>query len=256
MEKSQLLFLLGGADLEMQTIRETLQTEGIPYVDHHLRWDNALLSSYQKVLQLVGTGCTVYGVELQEDILPPTNYRTIDHHNQLSSMPTALEQVMDLLHIPMNRYTQLVAANDRAYIPGMMAIGATIEEIEYIRLVDRRTQGVTKEDEHLAEKAISEHLEKVGNLTIVYAKSSHFSPICDRLFPFHKLVVYSDYEWVYYGKDMESVRSLFAEESILGNLFYGGGKDGYVGVKQHIYQKAEIEEMVSRIIKKETDELL
>ena len=256
MYKDKLFFLLGGADLEMLTIREILLKNGIPFADHQLQWNNAVLSSYQKELQQLDDSWVIYGVELQDDILTPTNYRVIDHHNQLSSMPSALEQVIDILHIPMDRYMQLVAINDKAYIPGMQAMGATAEEIESIRLADRKAQGVTEEDEHLAEMAISEHLEKVGNLTIVYSETSRFSPICDRLFPFHQLVVYTDHEWMYYGKDAESVRSLFADESSLGNLFYGGGKDGYIGIKQHIYGKEVIKEMVDRIIKSKTDELL
>ena len=40
------LFLLGGHDLEMLTIRDVLDTYGCVYVDHQLQWDNAKLSSY------------------------------------------------------------------------------------------------------------------------------------------------------------------------------------------------------------------
>lgn len=242
----QLFFLLGGADLEMQTIREILLREGIPFADRHLRWENALLSSYQKELQEGKEGYTIYGIELREDILPPACYRSIDHHNGLSSLPCALEQVMEILRLPMNRYEQLVSANDKDYIPGMLALGASSEEISAIRLADRKAQGVTDEEEYLAEEAIADR-ETVGDLIIVHALSSCFSPICDRLFPYHKLLVYTDSEWMYYGEESAKVRELFSDELAEGNLFYGGGEQGYVGVKQDVYDKNEIIKMVNRI---------
>ena len=243
----QLFFLLGGADLEMQTIRDVLVRQDIPFVDHHLRWDNALLSSYQKELKEIKEGQTIYGIELREDILPPACYRAIDHHNGLSSFPCALEQVMGILQLPMNRYEQLVSANDKAYIPGMLALGATSEEIATIRLADRKAQGVTEEEEHLAERAIADNKEFVNGLIIVHALSSRFSPICDRLFPYHKLLVYTDSEWMYYGEESTKVRELFSNELAEGNLFYGGGEQGYVGIKQNVYDKNEILEMVDQI---------
>lgn len=241
------LFLLGGADLEMQTIHDVLSREGIPFVDHNLRWDNAFLSSYKMELQSVMDGLMVYGIELREDIMPPDYYRAIDHHNELSASPCALEQVMDLLHLPMNRYENLVAANDKAYIPGMLALNASNEEIASIRRADRKAQGVTEKEEMLAEKAIACHLEMKDDLILVYALCSRFSPICDRLFPYDKLLIYTDSEWMYYGEGCGRVRELFAVESSLGNLFYGGGEKGYVGVKQNVYSKDEILEMINRI---------
>lgn len=243
----KLLFLLGGADLEMQTIRDVLHREGIPFVDHNLRWDNALLSSYKSELQSVKEGQVVYGIELCEDIMPPDCYRAIDHHNELNALPCALEQVMDILHLPMNRYEKLVAANDKAYIAGMLALNASDEEIASIRRADRKAQGVMDEEERLAEKAIECNLETKDDLILVRALCSRFSPICDRLFPYHKLLVYTDTEWMYYGEGCGRVRELFAVESSLGNLFYGGGEQGYVGVKQNVYNKDEIFEMINRI---------
>lgn len=155
MMKEDLIFLLGGADLEMHTIRDVLSREGITFFDHHLRWDNALLSSYKLELQTVKDGQIVFGIELREDIMPPECYRAIDHHNELSASPCALEQVMKIFQQPMNRYEQLVAANDKSYIPGMLELDASEEEIESIRRADRKAQGVTDEEEHLAEKAIA-----------------------------------------------------------------------------------------------------
>lgn len=250
MKKDKLFFLLGGADLEMQTIREILLENGISFADHQLQWNNAVLSSYRKELEQLGDSRMIYGVELQEDILPPANYLAIDHHNQLSSMPSALEQVTDLLHIPMNRYIQLVAINDKAYIPGMMSLGATAEEIESIRLADRKAQGVTDEEERLAQKAIAENKEDVNGLLVVRTYNTKFSPICDRLFPYRELLVYTDHEWVYYGEGAEQVRMMFSEEYASGNLYYGGGEHGYVGVKKNTYSSSGIYDMVCKIKKR------
>lgn len=246
-QKENVLFLLGGADLEMRTIREVLIRENIPFVDHHLRWDNALLSSYQKELQENKDRQTIYGIELREDIFPPTSYHAIDHHNQLFSLPSALEQVMEILQLPMSRYEHLVAANDKAYIPGMLELNASKEEINSIRSADRKAQGVTDEEERLAEKSISYNLEMSDDLIIVYALSSRFSPICDRLFPYSKLLIYTDSEWMYYGEDSSQVREMFSDELASGNMFYGGGEQGYVGIKQNAYNKDEIFEMINRI---------
>lgn len=247
MMKEDLIFLLGGADLEMHTIRDVLSREGITFFDHHLRWDNALLSSYKLELQTVKDGQIVFGIELREDIVPPECYRAIDHHNELSASPCALEQVMKILQQPMTRYEQLVAANDKAYIPGMLELDASEEEITFIRRADRKAQGVTDEEERLAEKSIESNLEIKDDLIIVQALCSRFSPICDRLFPYHKLLIYTDSEWMYYGDGCCSVRDLFADELLSGNLFYGGGEQGYVGVKQNVYKKDNIIEMINRI---------
>lgn len=247
MMKEDLIFLLGGADLEMHTIRDVLSREGITFFDHYLRWDNALLSSYKLELQTVKDGQIVFGIELREDIIPPECYRAIDHHNELSASPCALEQVMKILQQPMNRYEQLVAANDKSYIPGMLELDASEEEIISIRRADRKAQGVTDEEERSAEKAIESNLEIKDDLIIVQALCSRFSPICDRLFPYHKLLIYTDSEWMYYGDGCCSVRDLFADELLSGNLFYGGGEQGYVGVKQNVYKKDNIIEMINRI---------
>ena len=115
------LFLLGGHDLEMLTIRDVLDAHGCKYADHRLRWDNARLSSYrEEIARFVkenAQGC-IYGIELENDLATsPECYRSIDHHNEQSKAPSALEQVLSLLDIPMSREYGLIAANDKRYIP-------------------------------------------------------------------------------------------------------------------------------------------
>ena len=245
------LFLLGGHDLEMLTIRGILDIHGYVYADHHLQWNNARLSSYWEEIKRFESeaepGC-IYGIELEND-LPrvPEFYRSIDHHNNQSSSPSALEQVLSLLGIPTNREYRLIAANDKAYIPGMQAFGATEEEVRRIRFADRCAQGITEKDEILAEKSIAENLKRVGDLVVVKALVSRFSPICDRLYPYRSLLVYTATEWTFYGERARQILNLFIDEYCKGKIFYGGGPEGYVGSKESIYTEQEICEMIKKI---------
>lgn len=243
------LFLLGGHDLEMQTIAEILKEKGLLFSDFSLSWNNAHLSQYRKELEQYGNNpsWTIYGIELQEDITAPDNYIRIDHHNDYSQHLSALEQITNLLNMPLNRYMQLVATNDKTYIPGMIEAGATPDEIKDIRKADRKAQGITEEEERLAEKAIKESCSTVGKLIIVHALSSRFSPICDRLFPFHSLLVHTDYEWMFYGKGADCVSLLFEKEIKAGRIFYGGGSNGYVGTVEKAYNTAVLQKMVEQI---------
>lgn len=242
------LFLLGGYDLEMLTIRALLESQGIAFADHQLSWHNARVSSYrQEMDEACGKDWTIWGIELQEDMVVPPLYRSINHHNELASLPSALEQILDILHLPMDRHLQLVAANDKAYIPGMLQLGATAEEVNAIRTADRKAQGVTEQDELSAEKAIAENCRLVGDLWIVHALNPRFSPICDRLFPYRRLLIYTDGQWMYYGEGMMQVCKLFEDELKLGKLFYGGGRNGYVGTIEDVYSKEELMKMIYKI---------
>lgn len=246
----KMLFLLGGHDLEMCVVKDMLLEAGIVCFDASLQWNNAYVSAYRKELEQYGTGdseWTIYGVELQEDISLPYNYKAIDHHNLKTDLPSALEQVAGLLGAPMNRRMRLIAANDKGYIPGMQALQASDAEIAEIRRADRACQGVTEEDELLAEKAIKENMQMEGDLIIVQALSRKFSPVCDRLFPYDRLLVYTDEEWVYYGKQAGRLRGFFHAEILGGRLFYGGGTDGYIGSKARAYTGMEIRQHIEKI---------
>lgn len=246
---SQRIFLLGGYDLEMLTIKQLLEEKNAGVViDKHLRWDNAKLSAYQDDMRQYAN-YHIYGIELQEDITPPINYHRVDHHNDWDDKPSVLEQVAQLVDIQLNRYQQLVAANDKGYIQAMQQLSATVDEIADIRKRDRVAQGITAEEEMLGEKSISENLGRRGSLTIVKSLISHFSPICDRLYPYQRLLVYNDFEWMYYGEGKENLIWRFANEIAQKKVFYGGGKNGYVGSVSHAFNKAEIEKIVEQIIK-------
>ena len=245
-DKNRFIFLLGGADLEMHTIRQLLDKNGYRYYDKHLRWDNACLSAYRKEIEdYTEDDIPLWvGIELQEDMTPPTRYICIDHHNSNAHKPSSLEQLAELLEIPLSRQEQLIAANDRAYIPGMKALQASDAEIAGIRQADRACQGVTEEEEKLA---IREHIQVCDNLIVVRALCHRFSPICDRLFPYERLLIYTDEEWMYYGKQAERLVKNFQSDIQHGGIFYGGGPDGYIGCKRKVYTSREIQQHVELI---------
>lgn len=244
------IFLLGGHDLEMDTIRAVLEKRKIPYADAGLKWSDARLSHYADELERYGDSSlwTIYGIELAEDVTAPGNYVRIDHHNMNRPVPSSLEQVAEILDEPMSRYMCLVAANDAAYIPGLQAEGATAGEIESVRRADRQAQGVSYADERLAEKVIAENLQKEGTMLIIYAaKILHFSPICDRLYPYDRLLIYTDSEAVYYGAGIPLLAEYYRPFVRAGRMYYGGGENGYFGIAAGAFTKNEIKELVGQI---------
>lgn len=66
-------------------------------------------------------------VELALDIELPETAIVVDHHNEMSSRPASILQVLALLGMDATRWQQLVAANDCGYIPAMLSMGATPE---------------------------------------------------------------------------------------------------------------------------------
>lgn len=241
------LFLLGGYDLEMITIKQMLEErEDCIVADKHLCWDNALLSAYQEEMSKYAD-CLIYSIELREDITAPENYISIDHHNSKSGQLSSLEQVAAILDVELNRYQKLVAANDKGYIPAMKVLGASKEEIEEIRRKDREAQGVTEEDELLAEQSIKNYLDRHKAICIVYSKTPKFSAICDRLFPYQRLLIYTDSEWTFYGEGNSSLVEEFIADIELGRIYHGGGSAGYIGAAKGAFPPCKIKEFVTLI---------
>lgn len=253
MNNSLKLFLLGGYDLEMLTIKHILEGRNDCFViDKHLQWDNALLSAYRDFF-LIYKDMDIYGIELVENVPIPAHYHRIDHHNDKCSNPSSLEQVASLLNISLNREQQLVAANDKGYIPAMLELHATNDEISSIRYRDRAAQGIAEEDEKKAELSIEKHLMRFGDLIVVKSLTSHFSPICDRLFPYERLLIFTDAEWMFYGKGKDVLVNQFASEIEKKKIYHGGGERGYIGSVQFAYSKNDIISFVKQIIKEYGD---
>ncbi|WP_299231184.1 hypothetical protein [uncultured Bacteroides sp.] len=250
-DKPNTLFLLGGYDLEMCTIKDILEQKACNYADKHLKWNNASLSNYKneiKIFQKCNPNGIIYGIELKNDLLLSNEkYIEIDHHNDKSNNPSALEQIMTLLDVQTTRYYSLVSANDKSYIPGMKKIGATESEIKIIRQSDRKAQGITDEDEILAEKAINDNQRKTNGTIIIKAYNNKFSPICDRLYPYDSLLIYTKNEWMYYGYKSKHIKEYYNEEYQKGKLFFGGGDNGYIGCIKNIYEEQEINQFINTI---------
>lgn len=247
---SKRIFLLGGNDLEMTTIKNLLVNAGEQFETHDLRWDNAKLSSYEKTLEEYGDSpdYQIYGIELNEDIPHPDNYVRIDHHNDFANKPSSLEQVATLLGLAMDRHMQLVAANDSRYIPGMIKLGASREEIDDIRRADRAAQGVSEgDDERLAEESLKSCKGDASNLYVVKSLTSKFSTICDRMYPYRRLLIYNDDVAEFYGEGVNDLTSLFKSELDAKKMYHGGGDSGYLGTVSGAYSKEEISGIVDKI---------
>jgi len=221
------VFLLGGHDLEMLEISKMLSSKGIRFYDENLKWDNAHLSKYSN--RLNDTDFFV-GIELITDIKTPTHYLLIDHHNENAEKPSAIKQVAELFDITLTHYQLLVAANDKGYIPALEAMGATKDEIEYIRKRDRKAQGVTNEDELLGEKSIIENLTIKNGITVVKSLTSKFSTITDRLYTCNKLLIYTDDELNYFGEGISSLTLAYDNLIKQQKAYSGGGEKGFFGL--------------------------
>ena len=264
------VFLLGGADLEMRTIKELLMNTTHIVVDKGLKWNNATLGSYVEELESYSSeSYDIYGVELQEDVIPcPDNYIRLDHHNELQKFPSALEQVADIIGHELSFHEKLIAANDKGFYPAMedlldkhypqMSEHEKMNVMQEIRRKDREAQGVCKKDEDYAEHIYRDKkFERIGFFIFVEVQADvAFSPIVDRFWPYDRLVVYnlavSNTELCYYGKDAAKVLDLvvgkFKDVSNGTMQFYsGGGENGYWGIKKNLLDSKFVGEIVNYI---------
>lgn len=201
-EKSNMVVMLGGADAEMAEIRRVLEEKGVAFFDKGLGWGAAASAYSDEIAQAVSEGKTVITVELTRDINLPEGVIEVDHHGDRSSEPASLLQVLDLLGLEPSRQQSLIAANDSGFIPAMLALGATQEEVAEVRLLDRKAQGITPEQELEAERAISV-AETINGVTVVRMAHSKCATVTDRLFDPNKpqclLILSGDGESNFYG---------------------------------------------------------
>ena len=200
-QKKKKVFLLGGGDLEMKTIKDILKkSSDYVMVDKDLKWDDALLSKYEdELVQYSSDDYKIYGIELRADITVPKNYIRIDHHNDLQNMPSALEQIGKIIQHELTDEEKLIVANDKGYYPGMKEyLDKTYPEMTEedkkcmmyeIRKRDRAAQGVTEEQEEKA-KEFYMYSENTDFATFVQVnKDIPFSPIADALWSYERLVI-------------------------------------------------------------------
>lgn len=245
-------FFLGGHDLEMLTISELLLAHVPDYFnDKGLSW-GAKASDYRSEIECaLQSGKTPVLVELTDDLHLAEKVLVVDHHGPLAGTdkPTSLHQVFSLLGLPKNlwtRHLELVAANDRGHINGMLETGATREEIIAIRAADRTAQGITEEEEQQAKAALNGLRRLSGEkLTIVDLPHTRTAVIADRLAPelggpgYENLLVISPEEVNFFGAG-NIIRKLDKEYP---GGWYGGslpergfwGHDGTIqGIEQFI----------------------
>lgn len=250
-QKKKRIFLLGGHDLEMMTIKSILENKGIHVYDKGLAWNNACLSAYKaEIEEYNGDDCIIYGVELTNDLgdAATKNYCVIDHHNELQNLPSSLEQVAEIIGHELTDKEQLIAANDKGYYPAMKEIidikssYSSMTEVrkktlmDMIRKEDRKAQGVTEDEENKAQKV---NADTYDDLKLVITDLEHFSPVTDRLWPYEKLLVCrlvkGNAELCYYGKDSQEaykrVCEAFFQEDADKSTYSGGGENGYWGTK-------------------------
>jgi hypothetical protein len=193
--QKNLVFFLGGHDLEMITIREVLERYAPDRVhDRKLGW-GAKASAYRDEIEAaIKEGQTPVLIELEDD-LGLTAYRdgravvVVDHHGPAAGKDqrTSLEQVFELAGLPAEDWTHwfaLIAANDRGHVKAMQAIGASVEEMRQVREADRRAQGVTAEQEAEGRRA-AEAAETFlgGRLTVVRLAHNRTASVTDALDP-------------------------------------------------------------------------
>jgi hypothetical protein len=158
--------------------------------------------------------------------------RDLDHHlydNADRRHPlSSLEQVAELLGLHLDRHQQLVAANDRGYIPAMQRLGANAAEISDVRAQDRRYQGLTEEDEAQAEQDLRS-AEWRANRVLVRCAKRPTSAHSDTLFgKADEILLVSTDEWDYYGPRHQELAAMHFPEH-----FWSGGSEegGYFGIK-------------------------
>ena len=90
---------------------------------------------------------------LQVDIIDHHFYHWIDRSHELSS----LEQLCAKINWQLSDFDLHVAVNDRAWIPGLLALGLTTEQVSTVRAFDLQAQG------HLPAKIVA-HTEAARHL--------------------------------------------------------------------------------------------
>lgn len=184
----------------------------------------------------------IFGVELQGKA-PNILCKNIDHHtyenDDRTNKLSCLQQVLKLINREESQFDKLISANDIGYIPAMEALNATVEEIQKIRALDRKAQGVTQQQEQQATKAI-ENLEKYDDLTIIRSIHSKCSVYTDKLYSQYKnlLILSEDGESNFYG-ETKIVEKLF--ESFQG--WKGGNLENGYGFWGGYADQLEIEKM-------------
>ncbi len=175
-------------------------------------------------------GGEIFGVELAGS--NPFGAIDIDHHRYRDddrSHPLAsLEQVARILGVLLTRWQLLVAANDRGYIPAMLGLNATPDEIAAVRAQDRAAQGIGPEQERQAEQDLRQAVWR-DDKVFVPCHTKPTAAHADRLFDrAREALLVSAPEWDYYGPRHQGLTAFrFPEAHWSG----GDPRSGYFGIE-------------------------
>ena len=241
-------FFLGGRDLEMLVIRELLE-RCVPgkVHDRGLTWGAKASAYAAEIARVVQDGARAVLVELVDDVSETLGAGEdrivlIDHHGERAgrNMPTSLEQVFARLNRPTSEWTrwmELVAANDRGHVRGLLEVEATPDEIRQVRAADRRAQGITEAEEHAGRAAAhAAEVRCVGALTVVHLPHARTATVTDALEPalggpgYENLLILCPDQTYFFGEGL-TIQRLSRRYS---KSFFGGELPvrGYWGVLQ------------------------
>lgn len=99
----------------------------------------------------------------------------------------------------------------------------------------------------MAQEVIKNGIEKIGGLYVIFTTINRFSPICDRLYPYEKLLIYTPDELIYYGKGVNSIKKILELYIPTSHIFWGGGLNGFIGIECHYLTTNEILNIVEQI---------
>ncbi|MBV5278481.1 MAG: hypothetical protein J0647_05525 [Campylobacteraceae bacterium] len=247
LKKKQHVYFLGGYDLEMHEIKGMLEKYRAKFYDKQLKWGAKVSDYKEELLQLSADDIPVF-IELERDMDMPMVHESIDHHGPLSYFPASLEQIAQRFNHTLTRFQTLVAINDKAHKIGMKRHGATSDEIKAIRYMDRQKQGVTQEDEVLAQKSIAS-IQYRNEIPYIYSLTPHFSTIVD-LVDFKHYIIYNDTKCSVYSYKSKALRKLFHAYIEKNEAYYGGKEQMFFCLKDNILTKREITEFINKIIDK------
>ena len=179
---------LGGADLEMQTIRDFAagMLGRVRITDKALGWGARASAYADEIRAALDRGETPVLIELDDDLpadIPRDQLVFIDHHGARAGAdtPSSLRQLFLRLGCPEHEWTRaltLVEANDIGHIQALRDAGANAMEIVAIRDRDRAAQGIGADVEADARRAVAK-AEQHGSLTIVTTSAPTASAITD-----------------------------------------------------------------------------
>lgn len=218
-------------------------------------WANLEPEIKEKIKEYKNKNYQIYGVELQGQA--PEGATNIDHHcydgDDRSSDKSSLEQVAQLVNHKLSLFEEFVSANDKGFIPAMYKLAKTKnlskkqteELIQKVRLQDRTAQGITPEQEKIAEEAIKK-AEISDRLTVVKMSHSKTSTVCDRLWGGYKnlLILSEDGEVNFFGEK----RVIERLSSLVKGSWSGGDLDHNNGFWGGYPQNLNVEEEVKNLL--------